>query len=68
MSSPFGEPPPDIDLKENHTPRNHATVLTVYIFAIVAVALRITARLKVQQANVLADDWLICIALVRLCQ
>ncbi|EDP55402.1 integral membrane protein Pth11-like, putative [Aspergillus fumigatus A1163] len=64
MSSPFGEPPPDIDLKENHTPRNHATVLTVYILAIVAVALRITARLKVQQANVLADDWLICIALV----
>ncbi|KAH2640469.1 hypothetical protein KXW54_006431 [Aspergillus fumigatus] len=64
MSSPFGEPPPDIDLKENHTPRNHATVLTVYILAIVAVALRITARLKVQQANVLADDWLICIALI----
>jgi hypothetical protein len=68
MSSPFGEPSPGINLKENHTPRNNATVIALHILAIIAIALRITARLKVQHANVLADDWLIGVALVRLCQ
>ncbi|GFF55517.1 hypothetical protein CNMCM6936_005640 [Aspergillus lentulus] len=64
MSSPFGEPSPGINLKENHTPKNNATVIALYILAIIAIALRITARLKVQHANVLADDWLIGLALI----
>ncbi|RHZ54473.1 hypothetical protein CDV55_100836 [Aspergillus turcosus] len=64
MSSPFGGPPRGIDLKENHTPRNNATVIALYILAIIAIALRIAARLKVQHANVLADDWLIGVALI----
>ncbi|RHZ57293.1 putative integral membrane protein Pth11-like [Aspergillus thermomutatus] len=64
MSSPFGEPSPGIDLKENHTPRNNATVIALYILAIIAILLRIIARLKVQHANVLVDDWLIGTALI----
>ncbi|GFF24105.1 conserved hypothetical protein [Aspergillus udagawae] len=64
MSSPLGEPSPGIDLKENHTPRNNATVIALYILAIVAIALRVTARLKVQHASVLAADWLVGVALL----
>ncbi|EAW07002.1 putative integral membrane protein Pth11-like [Aspergillus clavatus NRRL 1] len=64
MSGPFGEPPPGVDLGGNRTPRNNATVISLYILAAVAIALRIAARLKVQNAQVLADDWLIIAALI----
>lgn len=62
--SPFGAPPPGIDLSESHLGRNNAAVITTYILAAVAVLLRFFARFKVQQAIIAADDWMIFASLV----
>ncbi|KAK1145216.1 hypothetical protein N8T08_004368 [Aspergillus melleus] len=64
MPSPFGEPPIDINLGENHTPRNNATVVCMFGLAATAVALRVIARVKVQHAPIAADDWFIFAAML----
>ncbi|KAL4863635.1 hypothetical protein BDV12DRAFT_25488 [Aspergillus spectabilis] len=64
MASPFGEPPPGLDLSESHTARNNAVTISLTVLATVAVALRMIARVKVQQVKFAADDWFIVAALV----
>ncbi|KAE8393535.1 hypothetical protein BDV23DRAFT_180596 [Aspergillus alliaceus] len=64
MSSPFGEPPPDLDLSQSHTARNNAVVIAVYTLAAIAIILRVIARIRIQHATVAADDWLIVAALI----
>ncbi|KAH8425101.1 uncharacterized protein LDX57_002850 [Aspergillus melleus] len=64
MPSPFGEPPIDINLGENHTPRNNATVVCMFGLAATAVALRVIARVRVQHAPIAADDWFIFAAML----
>ncbi|CAL5867485.1 uncharacterized protein PFLUO_LOCUS1704 [Penicillium psychrofluorescens] len=62
--SPFGEAPAGIDLSESHLGRNNAAVITTYILAALAVLLRFYARLKIQQAKIAADDWMIFASLL----
>ncbi|KAL4880542.1 integral membrane protein Pth11-like protein [Aspergillus karnatakaensis] len=64
MASPFGEPPPGIDLSESHTARNNAITIALTVLATVAVALRMIARVKVQQVKFAADDWFIVASLI----
>ncbi|KAK2805858.1 hypothetical protein FQN51_008632 [Onygenales sp. PD_10] len=65
MDSPFGPPPPGLDLTENHTPSNNAIVIAMFVLATVSVVLRFIARTRVQNVQLKADDWLIAAALVR---
>ncbi|KAK2765873.1 hypothetical protein FQN53_006771 [Emmonsiellopsis sp. PD_33] len=64
MDSPFGPPPPGLDLTENHTPSNNAIVIAMFVLATVSVVLRFIARTRVQNVQLKADDWLIAAALV----
>ena len=63
-SSIFGEPPPGTDLTASRRAVNNAAVITTYILAAGAIALRYLARARVQQAAIAADDWTILVALV----
>lgn len=64
MASPFGDPPPGIDLYDSHTARNNAVTISLTVLATVAVVLRLVARAKVQKIRLEADDWFIVAALV----
>lgn len=60
----FGPPPPGIDLSENKTPQNNAVMISMYVIAVVAVALRFISRTKVQKTFLGIDDWVIAACLV----
>lgn len=64
MSNPFGEPPKGLNLAENSTGRNDAVVVCMYTLAFVTIGFRLFSRIKIQQANIGLDDWLIVGALV----
>ncbi|KAL4780315.1 hypothetical protein BJX76DRAFT_364423 [Aspergillus varians] len=64
MSSPFGDPPPGIDLSESHTARNNAATIAMTVLATGAVVLRMITRVKVQKIPLEADDWFIVASLV----
>lgn len=64
MSSPFGPPPSGLNLKDNATPGNNAAVIVLTVIATTAVVLRLGAR-RMQQTALVADDYLILVALVR---
>ena len=60
----FGPKPPSIDLSDNQTPQINATVIALYIVAVVAVMLRFVTRIKIQNIRLGIDDWLIAASLV----
>lgn len=60
----FGPQPPGIDLNDNQTPQINATVIALYIVAVIAVILRFVTRIKVQRISLGLDDWLIAASLV----
>lgn len=62
----FGPQPPGIDLNDNQTPQINATVIALYIVAVIAVILRFVTRIKVQRISLGIDDWLIAASLVPL--
>ncbi|KAF7617949.1 integral membrane protein PTH11-like protein [Aspergillus flavus] len=62
----FGPQPPGIDLNDNQTPQINATVIALYIVAVIAVILRFVTRIKVQRISLGLDDWLIAASLVPL--
>ncbi|CAK39197.1 uncharacterized protein An06g01290 [Aspergillus niger] len=64
MSNPFGEPPKGLNLAENSTGRNDAVVVCMYTLAFVTIGFRLFSRIKIQQANIGLDDWLIVGALL----
>ncbi|KAL4914977.1 hypothetical protein BDW62DRAFT_133980 [Aspergillus aurantiobrunneus] len=64
MASPFGEPPPGIDLSESHTARNNAVTIALTVLATVAVVLRMIVRAWVQKIPFEMDDWFIVASLV----
>lgn len=64
INAVFGSPPSGIDLSDNLTPRNNATVIAVYILAVCLVALRFVARIKAQGSTIATDDWLIVGAVI----
>ncbi|SCN83349.1 related to integral membrane protein [Fusarium fujikuroi] len=61
-----GPLPPDVDLTANTASSDRATIISVFILALIAIALRFTAR-NIQQTKIHWDDWVIIIsmALVR---
>lgn len=61
--SPIGQPPPGTDLAADH-PLNISPVIATYVIAVVVVGLRFYTRFQVQGVRVLADDWIIVLALV----
>ncbi|PWY66393.1 hypothetical protein BO94DRAFT_332575 [Aspergillus sclerotioniger CBS 115572] len=64
MSSPFGEPPKGLNLKESSTARNDAVVISMYMLAAVTICFRLFSRKMIQQAKIGLDDWLILSALL----
>ncbi|KAE8326683.1 hypothetical protein BDV39DRAFT_205598 [Aspergillus sergii] len=62
----FGPQPAGIDLNDSQTPQVNATVIPLYIVAVIAVILRILTRVKVQKINLGIDDWLIAASLLLL--
>ncbi|KAJ1708398.1 integral membrane protein PTH11-like protein [Aspergillus flavus] len=62
----FGPQPPGIDLNDNQTPQINATVIALYIVAVIAVILRFVTRIKVQRISLGIDDWLIAASLLQL--
>ncbi|KAE8320092.1 hypothetical protein BDV41DRAFT_559600 [Aspergillus transmontanensis] len=60
----FGPQPPSIDLNDNQTPQINATVIALYIVAVIAVILRFVTRIKVQKISLGIDDWLIAASLI----
>ncbi|KAL4963048.1 putative integral membrane protein Pth11-like [Aspergillus stella-maris] len=62
--SPFGDPPPGIDLSESHTARNNAVTIALTVLATVAVILRMTTRARIQKIRFEMDDWFIVASLV----
>lgn len=63
ITAVFGEPPAGLDLTDNTTSRDDATVITMAILAVLAVAGRMWAR-HIKAAPLWVDDWLIFVALV----
>ncbi|PYH91603.1 hypothetical protein BO71DRAFT_401244 [Aspergillus ellipticus CBS 707.79] len=63
MTSLVGEPPAGLDLTASSTARNDAVVLCMYSLAFITICFRLFSRLKVQQARMGLDDWLIIAAL-----
>ena len=61
--SPIGQPPPGTDLSADH-PLNISSVIATYALAVVVVGLRFYTRFRVQGVRILADDWMIVLALV----
>lgn len=62
--SPIGPPPPGTDLSADH-PLDIGAVIATYTIAVIVVGLRFYTRFKVQGVRILADDWMIVLALVR---
>ncbi|KAF1351915.1 hypothetical protein BDV97DRAFT_135102 [Delphinella strobiligena] len=62
ITAVFGEPPAGLDLTDNTTSRDDATVITMAILAVLAVAGRMWAR-HIKAAPLWVDDWLIFVAL-----
>lgn len=61
----FGPPPLDIDLAASYVAANRSVVIVLLFLAIIAVALRFIARITLRNA-LLADDWVIFVALVQI--
>ncbi|KAF5650626.1 Pth11-like integral membrane [Fusarium sp. NRRL 52700] len=57
-----GPPPPDIDLGANTAASDRAAIISVLILALVAIALRFTAR-NIQRTKIHWDDWVIIISM-----
>ncbi|GKZ23584.1 hypothetical protein AbraIFM66951_009857 [Aspergillus brasiliensis] len=62
----FGEPPDDIDLTDSRIQRDNAVVIFILCLAVISVALRFVAR-RVLRNSLMADDWVIILALVFIC-
>ncbi|KAE8337139.1 hypothetical protein BDV24DRAFT_154585 [Aspergillus arachidicola] len=60
----FGPQPPGIDLNDNQTPQINATVIALYIVAVIAAILRFVTRIKVQKISLGIDDRLIAASLI----
>ncbi|KAL1862345.1 hypothetical protein Plec18170_001171 [Paecilomyces lecythidis] len=60
----IGSPPAGIDLKENHTPSNNATVGVVMGIATFFVAVRFYSRTMSSGTGLGADDWMTLVSLV----
>ncbi|RAH48747.1 uncharacterized protein BO95DRAFT_461005 [Aspergillus brunneoviolaceus CBS 621.78] len=58
----FGPPPSGLDLTASHHSKNNAAVISTYILAAGAIALRWTTRYRMQDAAIAADDWMILAA------
>ncbi|RAL07847.1 uncharacterized protein BO97DRAFT_428887 [Aspergillus homomorphus CBS 101889] len=63
-TSPFGPAPTGIDLTASHHAKNNAAVIATYVLAAGAIALRLVARIRVQNTLIAADDWMILASLV----
>ncbi|KAL2698842.1 hypothetical protein AAEP93_010230 [Penicillium crustosum] len=61
--SPIGQPPPGTDLSADH-PLDISGVIVTYAIAVLVVGLRFYTRFKVQGVRILADDWMIVLALL----
>jgi hypothetical protein len=59
--------PPDIDLTANTAASDRAAIISALILALIAIALRFTAR-HLQQTKIHWDDWVIIISMVILIQ
>lgn len=64
MSDLVGLPPKGTDLTANNESKNDAIVATMYTLACITISVRLFSRIKVQQARIGLDDWLIVAALV----
>lgn len=64
ISAKFGPPPAGLDLGANQQTAIIAVALVSTAFATVALGLRIWAR-NFQRFGMMADDWLMIVALVR---
>ncbi|KAF5635262.1 Pth11-like integral membrane [Fusarium tjaetaba] len=51
-----GPPPPDVDLTANTAASDRAAIISVLLLALIAIALRFTAR-NIQQTKIHWDDW-----------
>lgn len=60
----IGPPPAGIDLKENRTPSNNATVGVVMGIATFFVAVRFYSRTTNSGTGLGADDWMTLVSLV----
>ncbi|KAF5709794.1 pth11-like integral membrane [Fusarium globosum] len=58
-----GPLPPDVDLTANTASSDRAAIISVFILALIAIALRFTAR-NIQQTKIHWDDWVIIISMV----
>ncbi|EJT75168.1 hypothetical protein GGTG_05105 [Gaeumannomyces tritici R3-111a-1] len=57
-------PPAGLDLTETRVPEIYGSLVPTWIFAIIAVGLRVAAR-RLQASKLFLDDWLVAITLVR---
>ncbi|RAH41953.1 uncharacterized protein BO95DRAFT_371900 [Aspergillus brunneoviolaceus CBS 621.78] len=64
MSDLVGLPPKGTDLTANNESKNDAIVATMYTLACITISVRLFSRIKVQQARIGLDDWLIVAALL----
>ncbi|KAI2968257.1 hypothetical protein CBS147323_4449 [Aspergillus niger] len=62
----FGEPPDDIDLTDSRVQQDNAVVIFILCLAVISVVLRFVAR-RVLRNSLMADDWVIILALVFIC-
>ncbi|KAL8375645.1 hypothetical protein RB595_006973 [Gaeumannomyces hyphopodioides] len=56
-------PPAGLDLNETRVPEIFGSLVTTWIFAVIAVGLRLIAR-RLQGTKLFADDWLVAITLI----
>lgn len=56
-------PPEGLDLTETRVPEILGSLVTTWIFAVIAVGLRLIAR-RLQGSKLYADDWLVSVALI----
>ncbi|PYH49420.1 putative integral membrane protein Pth11-like [Aspergillus saccharolyticus JOP 1030-1] len=64
MSELVGLPPTGVDLTANNESKNDAIAATMYTLACITIGVRLFSRIKVQQARIGLDDWLIVSALL----
>ncbi|KGO38802.1 Transcription factor, fungi [Penicillium expansum] len=58
------EPPSKTDVSANHGPLQIGPVIATYVIAVIVVLLRFYTRFQVQSVRILADDWMIVVALI----
>ncbi|KAL2003541.1 hypothetical protein VTN02DRAFT_3431 [Thermoascus thermophilus] len=66
-SGDFGPAPPGVDLSQNQDANILGAVITLMIIGVVAVVLRVLARMKTKDVNFALDDYLIFVALFFSC-